>query len=90
MNVYEKNCNAEPSFKVTGQDVVLMSPTRAKITIHCPWGRKEPATHERQVFLLAKTNNVVNYMLAEGMLKNGGAGVGIQVEVEFHPPEKPN
>lgn len=88
MNQYEQNCNQEPPFKVMGQDVVLMSPTRAKITIHCPWGRKDPVTPERQTFVMTKTENVVNYMLAEQLMVNGGSGVGIEVETEFHPQTK--
>ena len=85
MNAYEQNCNQQPVFKVIGQDVIIMSPTRAKITVHCPWGRRDPVTPERQSFVMVKTRNVVNYMIAEGLLENGGAGVGVEVETEFHP-----
>lgn len=83
MNQYEQRCNEAPAFKVHGHDVVLMSPYMAKITIQCPW----PAPHvgqaptESQItFVKTQTQSVVNYLLAEQFMVNGGAGVGIMVE----------
>lgn len=73
------------NFKVYGQNVGIMSPTSVRVTIHCPWGRNEPVTPERQAFVMNQTQSVVNYMLAEGIIVNGGTDVGIMVETEHHP-----
>lgn len=80
-NEYETQCN-EDCFKVCGQDVSLLSPHIAKITIHVPWAVNEPPTEERKTFVMNATNKVVNYLLAEGMIDGGGNGLGIMVETQ--------
>jgi len=78
-NEYETNCN-EQSFKVRGHDVKILSPNVAKITVRCPWNRPDPSNSVHQSFVMNQCQFLVNYLVAEDMLKQGA---GIILEAKY-------
>jgi len=76
---------------IQGQKVEVFSPVSARITIKCPFPHPrigETPTLEQKVFVMSKTQNIINYMLAEGILdnKNGKEQIGIEVLTDHNQP----
>lgn len=79
MNTFE-----EPPIKVAGHDVIFLSPTVAKITIHCPWPTPHigmAITQEQVTFVKRNTEWVIHYMQEQGMVDKT-MGMNIIVEIE--------
>ena len=70
-------------FEIRGHTVSLLSPSIARITIKCPFGRTDWATFEERSFVMNNTQSVVNYMIKEGFFSPEG-GINIMV-LTSHP-----
>jgi len=73
-NEYETRCNEE-TFLIRGQEVCLLSPTIARVTIQCPFPATNHPTEEQKTFVMRNTQSVVNYMLTEGIMSKTGVGI---------------
>lgn len=85
MNQFEQRCN-EQTIKVRGHEVTLFSPTQVKVTVNCPWPRPRLGQHPteaQQRWFVVQSQNVVNYLLAEQIVRNDGGRVNVQIESEF-------
>ena len=84
MNTFEQKCNEAPPIKIAGHDVMFLSPTVAKITIHCPWPTPHigaTITEQQVAFVKRNTEWVIHYMQEQEMIDKA-VGMNIMVETE--------